>query len=76
MLTLLSVNEIFLPKYMNLSNNFKGLPFNEKMLPSWLKLLIHTRKLLMNHTTQKIVENTNIIFFGVGFFFPDKWLEL
>ena len=30
-------NEILLPRYTNLSINFKGLPFNEKMTPSWWK---------------------------------------
>ena len=30
-LTLLSVDEILLPMYMNWSTNFRGLPFNEKI---------------------------------------------
>ena len=37
MLTLLLVDEIVLPKYMNKSINFRGLAFNEEMTPSWLK---------------------------------------
>ena len=36
-LILLSVDEILLPRYMNLSTSFRGLPFNNKMEPSWLK---------------------------------------
>ena len=34
MLTSLSVDEILLPRDMNGSTNFKGLPFNEEMAPS------------------------------------------
>ena len=33
MLTSLSVNEILLPKYVNLSNNFRGLPLKVEMAP-------------------------------------------
>ena len=33
MLTLLSVDEILLPSYINWSTNFRNLPFNEKMAP-------------------------------------------
>ena len=36
-LTLLSVHKILLPKYMNASTNFRGLSFNVKMAPFWLK---------------------------------------
>ena len=39
MLTLLSVDEILLPRYMNWSTNFRVFPFNEKMVPSWLSLM-------------------------------------
>ena len=34
MLRLFSVDEIFLPRGMNWSTNFKGLPFNEEIAPS------------------------------------------
>ena len=34
MLTLLSVDEILPPRYVNWSTNFSGLPFNEEMAPS------------------------------------------
>ena len=37
-LTSLSVDEMLLPRYMNLSTNFRGLPFRVEMTPSWLKL--------------------------------------
>ena len=37
MLTLLSVDEILLPWSMNWSPDFRGLPFNEEIAPSWLK---------------------------------------
>ena len=37
MLEPFSVDEILLPRYMNWSTNFKGLPFNEEMALSWLK---------------------------------------
>ena len=37
MLTSLSVDEILLPRYVNWSINFKGLPFKEEMAPSYLK---------------------------------------
>ena len=33
----LSVDKILLPRYANSSTNFRGLPFNEEMAPSWLK---------------------------------------
>ena len=33
----LSVDEKLLPKYMNLSTNFKGSPYREEMAPFWLK---------------------------------------
>ena len=34
MLTLLSIDEMLLPGYVNWSTNFRGLPFNEEMLIS------------------------------------------
>ena len=37
MVTLLCVDEILLPRYMNWSTNFRGLLFNERMAPFWLK---------------------------------------
>ena len=37
MLTSLSVDEILLPKYVNLSTNFRGLPLKVKIAPSHLK---------------------------------------
>ena len=39
MMTSLSVDEILLPIYMNRSTNFKGLPFNEEMVPSLFKYM-------------------------------------
>ena len=33
MLTLLSVDEILLPRYLNWSTNFRGLPFNGEIEP-------------------------------------------
>ena len=43
MLTLLSVDEIFPPKCINWFTNFRDFPFNEEMIPSWLK---HTNSVL------------------------------
>ena len=37
MLTLLSVDEILLLRYMNWFTNLRSLPFNEEMAPSGLK---------------------------------------
>ena len=37
MLTSLSVDEILLLRYMNLSTNFRGLPLQVKIAPSFLK---------------------------------------
>ena len=37
MLTSLSVDEMLLPRYVNLSTNFRGLLFKVEMLPSHLK---------------------------------------
>ena len=37
MVTLFSVDEILLPRYMNWSTNFRVWPFNEKMVQSWLR---------------------------------------
>ena len=37
MLTSLSVDEILLLRYINWFINFRGLPFNSEMIPSWLK---------------------------------------
>ena len=34
MLTSLSVDEIWLPRYMNWFTNFRGLPVNEEIMPS------------------------------------------
>ena len=39
MLTLLSADEILLPRYMNLSTNFRGTSFRVKIAPSRLKHL-------------------------------------
>ena len=39
MLTSSSVNEILLLRYTNWFTNFRGLPFNEEMAPSWLKYM-------------------------------------
>ena len=39
MFTLLSVDEILLPRYVNLSTNFRGLPLRKEMAPSRLKQL-------------------------------------
>ena len=33
----LSVDEILLPRYVNWSANFRGLPFNKKIASTWLK---------------------------------------
>ena len=37
MLISLSEGEILLPTYLNWSINFRGLPFNEVIIPSWIK---------------------------------------
>ena len=37
MLKFISVDEILLPMHMDWSTNFRALPFNEKVAPSWLK---------------------------------------
>ena len=37
MLTSLSIDEILLPRYVNLSTNFRGLPLRVEMAPSHLK---------------------------------------
>ena len=37
MLTSFSVNEILLPRYTKWTANFRGLLFNERIIPSWLK---------------------------------------
>ena len=37
MLISLSVDVIMLPRYVNKSTNFRGWPFNVKMVPSYLK---------------------------------------
>ena len=37
MLTSLSVDEILLPKYVNLSTNFRDLPLKVEMAPSYFK---------------------------------------
>ena len=39
MLILLSVDEILLLRYINWFTNFRGLLFNEKIAPSWLKYI-------------------------------------
>ena len=36
-LTSLSVNKILLPRYVNWSTNFRGLPLSEEIVPSCLK---------------------------------------
>ena len=33
----LSLDEIFLPRYINWSINFRDLQINDQMVPSWLK---------------------------------------
>ena len=38
MLTLFSIDEILLPRYMNCSTNFRSLPFHKQMALSWFSM--------------------------------------
>ena len=73
--TMLLVNEILLPKYMNWSFNFRVLSFNEKMAPSWLKhmnsvlveLMCNMIKCLMYGPSYK--ENERLISAFLSYYF-------
>ena len=65
MLTSLSVDEILLPRYMNWSTNFKGLPFDVKTAPSWLR---HINSFSSSHENQCLL-------LPIPGYVVDIWLE-